>query len=54
MSVIQEGADDMFFVVETISETAPRKRMLNEVRSRVITDWKRSEAIKARARAQQN
>ncbi len=46
LSVIQEGADDMFFVVETISETPPRERMLDEVRNRVITDWKRSEAIK--------
>ena len=46
LSVIQEGADDMFFVVEATGETAPRTRPLDEVRSRVITDWKRGEAIK--------
>ena len=51
LSVIQEGADDMFFVVEATGETAPRTRPLDEVRSRVITDWKRGEAIKA-ARAE--
>ena len=52
LSVIQEGADDMFFVVEATGETAPRARALDEVRSRVITDWKRGEAIKvARAEA---
>ena len=52
LSVIQEGADDMFFVVEATGETAPRARPLDEVRSRVITDWKRGEAIKvARAEA---
>ena len=51
LSVIQEGADDMFFVVEATGETAPRARPLDEVRSRVITDWKRGEAIKA-ARAE--
>ena len=52
LSVIQEGADDMFFVVEATGETAPRARALDEVRSRVITDWKRGEAIKvARAKA---
>ena len=46
LSVIQEGADDMFFVVEATGKTAPRARALDEVRSRVITDWKRGEAIK--------
>ena len=46
LSVIQEGADDMFFVVEATGETAPRTRPLDEIRSRVITDWKRGEAIK--------
>ena len=52
LSVIQEGADDMFFVVEATGETAPRVRALDEVRSRVIADWKRGEAIKvARAEA---
>ena len=52
LSVIQEGADDMFFVVEATGETAPRARALDELRSRVITDWKRGEAIKvARAAA---
>jgi peptidyl-prolyl cis-trans isomerase D len=51
LSVIQEGADDMFFVVEATGETAPRARPLDEVRSRVVTDWKRGEAIKA-ARAE--
>jgi len=47
LSVIQEGADDMFFVVESISETMARGRDLDEVRTRAIADWKRGEAIKA-------
>jgi peptidyl-prolyl cis-trans isomerase D len=47
LSVIQEGADDMFFVVEPISETMARGRDLDEVRTRAIADWKRGEAIKA-------
>ena len=46
-SVIQEGADDLFFIVEVIAETDPRERSLDEVRTRAITDWKRVEAIKA-------
>ncbi len=52
LSVIQEGADDMFFVVEAISEIPPRERPLDELRARAITDWKRGEAIEAaRAKA---
>ena len=45
--VIQEGADDMFFIVEVTGETDPRGRDLPEVRNRAITDWKLVEAIKA-------
>lgn len=47
LSVIQEGAEDTFFVVETTGEKMPRERSLDEIRSRVINDWKRGEAIKA-------
>ena len=47
LSVIQEGADDMFFVVEVSSEIAPRERSLDEVRARAVADWKRGEAIEA-------
>ena len=51
--VIQEGADDMFFIVEVTAETDPRERELSEVRSRAVSDWKRVEAIKtARAEAE--
>jgi len=50
--VIQEGADDMFFIVEVTGETDPRGRDLAEVRNRAVTDWKLVEAIKAaRAKA---
>ena len=49
--VIQEGADDMFFIVEVTGETDPRGRDLPEVRNRAIADWKLVEAIKA-ARAE--
>lgn len=49
--VIQEGADEMFFIVEVTGETDPRGRDLAEVRNRAITDWKLAEAIKA-ARAE--
>ena len=45
--VIQEGADDMFFIVEVTGETDPRGRDLPEVRNRAIADWKLVEAIKA-------
>ena len=47
VSVIQEGTDDMFFVVEVTEETDPRGRDLAEVRNRAIADWKQVEAIKA-------
>lgn len=46
LSVIQEGANDMFFVVEVTGETDPRERDLAEVRNRAIADWKLVEAIK--------
>ena len=49
--VIQEGAEDMFFIVEVTGETDPRARDLDEVRNRAVTDWKLVEAIKA-ARAE--
>ena len=45
-SVIQEGADDLFFIVEVTAETDPRERSLDEVRTRAIADWKLVEAIK--------
>lgn len=46
LSVIQEGANDMFFVVEVTDEAEPRERDLSEVRSRAIADWKLVEAIR--------
>jgi peptidyl-prolyl cis-trans isomerase D len=46
LSVIQEGADDMFFVVEVTGETDARARDLSEVRNRAIGDWKLVEAIR--------
>ena len=44
--MIQEGADDLFFVVEVTSQTEPRERDLSEVRGRAIADWKLVEAIR--------
>jgi peptidyl-prolyl cis-trans isomerase D len=53
VSVIQEGSDDMFFVVNVSTETEPRERRLDEVRAQVISDYKRFEAVKsARAAAE--
>jgi peptidyl-prolyl cis-trans isomerase D len=46
ISVIQESNDDLFFVVEVTSQTPQRERSLEEVRARVIADWKTVEAIK--------
>ncbi len=46
ISILQEGNDDMFFVVETTGETAPRERSLDEVRSRATGDWQLVEAIR--------
>ena len=46
VSVIQEGSDDMFFVVNVTAETEPRKRPLDEVKKIVISDYKRIEAIR--------
>ncbi len=52
ISVIQEGGDDMFFAVEVNSESPQKERSLDDVRPRVISDWKQVEAIKnAKARA---
>ena len=51
-SVIQEGSDDVFFVVNVTAETEPRERRLDEVKKLVISDYKRAEAVKtARAAA---
>ena len=51
-SVIQEGSDDMFFVVKIDSQTERRERAPSEVKSRTIADWKMQQAIiKARALA---
>ena len=33
VSVIQEGSDDVFFVVNVTAETEPRERRLNEVKN---------------------
>ena len=53
VSVIREGSDDMFFVVNVSTETEPRERRLDEVRAQVISDYKRVEAVKsARAAAE--
>jgi peptidyl-prolyl cis-trans isomerase D len=51
ISVIQEGSDDMFFVVDVTMETEKRERALEEVKARVIADYKLVEAIK-QARSQ--
>lgn len=52
-SVIQEGVDDMFFVVEVTDETTPRERTLDEVKTRATGDWQLVEAIRiAREQAQ--
>ena len=47
LSVIREGSDDMFFIVEVTAESEPRDRTLNEVKSRAIADWKTAQAITA-------
>ena len=47
VSVIQEGSDDVFFVVNVTAETESRERRLDEVKQLVISDYKRVEAIKA-------
>ena len=46
VSVIQEGSDDVFFVVNVTTETEPRERQLNEVKKLVISDYQRIEAVK--------
>jgi peptidyl-prolyl cis-trans isomerase D len=52
VSVIQEGSDDLFFVVDVIGETEQRERRLEEVKQLVISDYKVVEATKsARASA---
>ena len=47
IGVVEEGTDDMFFVVEVTGESDPRERNLDEVRSRAVVDWQTVEAIKA-------
>ena len=47
IGVVEEGTDDMFFVVEVTGETDARERGLDEVRDRAATDWQTVEAIKA-------
>jgi peptidyl-prolyl cis-trans isomerase D len=47
VSVIQEGSDDMFFVVNVSTKTEARERRLDEVRAQVISDYKRVEAVKS-------
>ena len=47
IGVVEEGTDDMFFVVEVTNETDPRERSLEEVRTRAASDWQTIEAIKA-------
>ncbi len=51
LSVIQEGTDDMFFVVEVTEETDPRSRTLDEVKSTATADWQMVEAVKAARKA---
>ncbi len=46
VSVIQEGSDNVFFVVNVTAETETRERRLDEVKKLVISDYKRIEAIK--------
>ncbi len=46
VSVIQEGSDDVFFVVNVTSETEPRERRFDEVKKLVTSDYKRIEAIR--------
>ena len=47
IGVVEEGTDDMFFVVEVTGETDARERSLDEVRDRAAADWQTVEAIKA-------
>ena len=47
LSVIREGSDDMFFIVEVTDEKEPRDRALGEVKMRAIADWKTAQAIEA-------
>ena len=47
IGVVEEGTNDMFFVVEVIGESDPRERSFDEVRSRAVVDWQTAEAIKA-------
>lgn len=47
IGVVEEGTDDMFFVVEVTGETDTRERGLDEVRDRAAADWQTVEAIKA-------
>jgi len=53
LSVIQEGDDDNFFLVEVTGETETRGRNLSEITDRVSLDWRRGEAIKAARTAAQ-
>jgi peptidyl-prolyl cis-trans isomerase D len=53
ISILQEGSDDMFFVVEVSEETDGRERRLDEVKARATADWQLVEAIRiARESAQ--
>ena len=47
IGVVEEGTDDMFFVVEVTGETDARERGLDEMRDRAAADWQTVEAIKA-------
>ena len=47
IGVVEEGMDDMFFVVEVTGKSDPRERSLEEVRSRAVVEWQTVEAIKA-------
>ncbi len=53
VSVIQETSDDTFFVVDVVMKTEKRARTLDEVKARVIADYKLVKAIKE-AREQAN
>ena len=47
MSPIVETAQNSFFVVETVQESPPRARELNEVKDRLHADWSRRQKINA-------
>ena len=45
-SMIQEGSDDNFFIVNVVGEKDERERLLSEVKSIVVSNYKNAESIK--------